>query len=412
VGAGDVYPDFKNSDAVFLDGASRAFTHEWGRISGITALENHVFEARFHNSNLDKRFAQLKVGDFIAVKRPFPTISPRRDKHGRFLSSASANIYITFSEGVRLERVVSYAAPQMTFVASGSEAVALDGCRIVRKPGTTRLIASNSDGAHFKSLTMMPQVLNSTFEALMDDSINIKISAELVREVQGARLRLSHGDIVTDELVIQPGQSLAFLGGPGLRHLGYARVKSVERVRYREAWVTLEEPMAALAVGDLAFLRPVTDAVVRRCEFRSQLKTALVVHGPPTVISDCAFADVAYGLHAFFNSRIEGPPPFGIRLNNCEFVRPSAAAVALYLPATNSVPPGIPSLIADQCRVTIGGNRGLVLSAINQGRIELRNWRITVEDDRTRDDLIKSRNCARIEEANVTFASARIGILK
>ncbi|MEI7733793.1 MAG: glycosyl hydrolase family 28-related protein [Verrucomicrobiota bacterium] len=44
VGAGDLYPDFKNSDAVFLDGATRAFTHEWGRVSNITALENHVFE--------------------------------------------------------------------------------------------------------------------------------------------------------------------------------------------------------------------------------------------------------------------------------------------------------------------------------------------------------------------------------
>ena len=403
VGAGDVYPDFKNSDTVFLDGATRAFTHDWGRISGITALENHVFEARFHSSNLEKRFARLKVGDFIAVKRPFPKVSPQRDGQGRFLSAASANIYITFSEGVRLERVVSYAAPQMTFLASGSEAVVLDGCRIVRKPGTNRLIASNSDGAHFKSLTVMPQVLNSTFEALMDDSVNIKISSEVVQEVRGQRVRLTHGDILTDDIVIQPGQYLSFVSGSNKWHLGYARVAAVQRVGYRETWVTLEAAVVGLVAGDLAFLRPETDAVVSRCEFRSQLKTALVVHGPPTVISNCAFAGVAYGLHVFFNSRAEGPPPFGIRLNNCEFLRPSAAAVALYLPATNSVPPGIPSLIADQCRVTIGGNRGLVLSAINQGKIELRNWLVTVEDDRTRDDLIKSRNCARIEETNVTF---------
>ncbi|MEI7733780.1 MAG: hypothetical protein WCO56_29715, partial [Verrucomicrobiota bacterium] len=372
------------------------------RLNKVT-LRSHTLEVRFHNSNLDKRFARLKVGDFIAVKRPFPAVVPRRDKQGRFLSSASANIYITFSQDVRLERVVSYAAPQMTFVASGSEAVVLDSCRIVRKPGTNRLIAGNSDGAHFKSLTVMPQVLNSTFEALMDDSINFKISSEVVREVQGPRVRLDHGEIVTNDLVIQPGQSLSFLGGPGFQHLGYAKVKAVERIRYREVWVTLEGPVAALAVGDLAFLRPITDAVVSGCEFRTQLKTALVVHGPPTVISNSAFADVAYGLHAFFNSRVEGPPPFNIRVTNCEFLRPSAAAVALFLPSTNSLPTGISSLIADQCRVTVEGNRGLLLSAINQQKNELRNWRVTVRDNRTKAELIRVRGCPAIHEENVSF---------
>jgi hypothetical protein len=37
-------------------------------------------------------------------------------------------------------------------------------------------------------------------------------------------------------------------------------------------------------IGDLAFLRPVTDAVVSRCDSRSQLKTARRVY-PPAIVS-------------------------------------------------------------------------------------------------------------------------------
>lgn len=406
VGGTDIYRDFKSSDAVFLDGATRAFTHDWGRIASIKALGEHYFEARFHNKDMQKRFAKVKTGDFIAIKQHFSEAPPQRDQQGRYLSSTSPNIYITFSQNVRLERIISHAAPGMTFVATGSEGVVLDGCQVVRKPNTDRLIASNSDGAHFKSLTMMPLVQNSIFEALMDDSINIKISSEIVKEVLGTRVRLAHGDIVTDDLVIRPGQSLLFLGGPAKRHLGYAKILAVERIRYREAWITLDTTIPGLAVGDLAFLRPTTDAVVTRCEFRSQLKTALVTH-PPTIISECVFTDVAYGVHAPFNSNIEGPPPQGMRVNQCRFVHPSVAAIALHLPALATGAPGRQALVADHCQFTVGDNRGVVLNAYNQDGIILRNAQVSISDNRTKADLIRLHNCTNVVEEKVTFTPSQ-----
>lgn len=401
----ELYRNFKTSDAVFIDGATRAFTHDWGRIRGVKALGDHGFEAGFHVPDFAKRFARLKAADFIAIKLHFGEAPARRDGEGRYLSSAAANIYIGFSRDVRCERIISHAAPVMTFVSTGSEGVVLDGCQVVRKPGTDRLIAGCSDGAHLKSLTVMPQIRNSTFEAVMDDSINIKISSEVVRAVQGMRVRLSHGDIATDDLVIQPGQTLVFQGGPTRRYLGSAKVAAVERIRYREAWITLDKAIPGLAADDLAFLKPVTDAVVSHCEFRSQLKTALLTH-PPSVISDCRFTDVAYGVHAFNNDRIEGPPPSGLRVSRCEFVHSSVAAIALHLPALNAVPPGSPSLLAEDCQITVGAGRGVALNASNQRGMVLRDVRITPEDGRTRADLIKLRNCPELHEERVTIAPA------
>jgi hypothetical protein len=292
-----------------------------------------------------------------------------------------------------MERIVSHAAPTMTFVASASEGVVLDGCRVIRKPGTNRLIAGNSDGAHFKSLTVLPEVRDCIFEALMDDSINIKISSEVVEAVQGPRVRLRHGDIAHDGAVIEPGQSLLFLGAGGRRHLGFQRVAAVERLGYRELWVTLDTPVEGLARGDLAFLRPVNEARVSSCQFRSQLKTAVLVY-PPAVISDCVFADVAYGIHSPFPGKIEGPPPSRLRVARCEFLRPSVAAIALHLPAVEAGEPGRQALLLEESRIVLGQRRGLALSAYHQSGILLRSVGITAEDGRPRSDLLRLRACA------------------
>jgi hypothetical protein len=387
-----LYRDFKSSDAVFVHHATRQFTHGWARLRSVRALGGGTFEARFHQPDFARRLEGATVGDFIAIKLHFPEARPLRDEQGRYLSSTSPNIYLTYSRGVRMERIVSHAAPSMTFVASASEAVVLDRCQVIRKPGTDRLIAGNSDGAHFKSLTVLPEVRDCVFEALMDDSLNIKISSEVVEEVQGPRVRLRHGDIVHDGAVVEPGQSLLFLGAGGRRHLDYRKVLAVERLGYRELWVTLEAPLEGLARGDLAYLRPIRDARVSGCEFRSQLKTALLVY-PPAEVSDCVFADVAYGVHSPFPGKIEGPPPSRLRITRCEFLRPSVAAIALHLPAAETGVPGRQALVLGQSRITLAPGRGHALAAHQQTGILLRQVTIHAEDGRSRAELLRLRGC-------------------
>lgn len=402
VGGANIYPDFKNSDAVFLDGAARTFTHHWARIREIESLGPHAFEARFYGSPGMAPFRQPTVGDFIVIKRQFQAGKPARDAAGRFLAVPWANVYVAFSHDVRIERVTSHAAPSMTFVASGSEGVVLDGCRVIRKPHTDRLIAGNSDGAHFKSLTVMPQVHDCMFEALMDDSINIRISSEVVREVHGPRIRLVHGDIATDDIVVEPGQSLTFSRRTDNRYLGVGRVVAVDRIGYRDAWGTLESAIADLESNDLAFVQPTTEAVVSRCEFRSQLKTGLLVC-PPAIVSDCLFSDLAYGIHAAFLGDIEGPPPGGLRVERCQFVHPAVAAIALYLPSPVAVPADRQALLAERCRITMANGRGWALEAANQAGIVLRDIGVIAKDGRARAELFHIQDCARVHEENVTF---------
>jgi hypothetical protein len=328
-----------------------------------------------------------------------------RDGTGRFLGVPWANVYVTFSRNVRIERVTSHAAPSMTFVASGSEGVTLEGCRVVRKPGTDRLIAGNSDGAHFKSLTIMPQVHECAFEALMDDSINIRVSSEVVREVRGSRVRLEHGDTLTDDLVIEPGDVLTFTSGADKRHVGRATVVSVDRVGYRAAWVTLEQAVGGLAAGDLAFLQPRTEAGVSHCEFQSQLKAGLLAC-PPTLVSHCRFHDLAYGVHAAFLGTVEGPPPHGLRISDCEFAHPAVAAISLYLPTKTAIPVGSEALRAERCRITMSGGRGLAIEAAHQRGITLRDVHVRAPDGRDRPALMRIRGCTEIHEENVVVAAS------
>lgn len=404
--AAEVYRDFKSSDAVFLHGHNRKFTHSWGRLSRVTAHGTGEFEAGFHGQNQAARLRDLQPGDFMAIKLLFPDAPAQRDASKRYLTNSSANVYIAFSREVTLERITSYAAPGMTFVATGSEDVRLRTCRVMRKPGSDRLIAGNSDGAHLKSLTRMPRIESCLFEALMDDSVNIKISSEIVKEVQGRRLRLAHGDIATDDAVIAPGQSLSFTAGAGKRYLGDAAVVATERTGYREMWVELESPVAGLLPGDLAFLRPVSEAVISDCEFRSQLKTALLTR-PPSAVSGCLFQDVAYGIHACFMDSIEGPPPGGLRVRGCSFERPSVAAIALHLPSPSAARPGNPALVAGDCRILMAPDRGMSLTAAHQQGIVLRNVLVTAPDGRTRDELFRLHNCSGCVTENLSVTAGK-----
>jgi hypothetical protein len=123
----------------------------------------------------------------------------------------------------------------------------------------------------------------------------------------------------------------------------------------------------------------------------------------PTVVSKCVFQDVAYGVHSAMTGRIEGPAPYGIRVQNCDFLRPSVAAIALHLPSVDALPADLTSLVAEDCRITLTGGRGLAFGGGNRRNILLRNLQITAEDGRSRPELMNFRNCIGIREENVAF---------
>ena len=387
VAGGEQYKDHKSSDCVFIDGRTRLFNHEWRRIRSVQPAGSNAYDVAFYGSGT-RPFKTTRVGDLAAIKILEPGATLPRDADGRYLATGSANIQVLFSRRVHLEKVDSYAAPGMTLVASGSEDVSASGLRIVRKPGTDRLIASCSDGAHMKSLTVMPRFRDCRFEALMDDSINIKISANKVTKLDGNAATLSHADIAWDDLVMKPGDVVEWVNAAETGFLGLSRMIDVEREAYRRARVTFDRIPAAVKPGDLAFLRPQTRAEVSNCVFRTQLKTALLTR-PQTLVADCRFEDVAYGVHAALaGDGIEGPAPRGIEVLRCSFSRPWIAGVALSVKDFAVVPDDVPGVRIEESDFTLRGKTARAVS----GRIPelaLTNLTVRGEDESRRDTWIQ-----------------------
>jgi len=407
LGDKSLYNDFKDSDCVFVR-ADRKFTHSWLRLSEVTEPRPGLFRCRFHGSptHVAKQLRRTQVGDFIVVKMKFPKGEPLRAPDGRFIATSVGNINVAFSNDVTLSHITSYAAPSMTFNAYGSEGIVLDHCAVIRKPGTDRLIAGQSDGCHLKSLTVMPKILNCRFEALMDDSINVKISTERVLRVEGRRVLVGHGDILYNDTVVKPGDEMELYDYDGKRHLGFGKVTSAERASYRRAWLTFEEEPAGLAPGDVMYHRPITPVEIRGVEFGSQLKTAIVTH-PPGNVTDCVFDDVAYGVHAFVNGPIEGCMPREIRVHNCTFIRNTIAALALAVPSLQAAPPAEFTLAAEGCRFVLGGGKGRLLSAYNVRGISLADCAAVFEDDRKLDDVIHTRGCTEVDTTGIASQTIR-----
>jgi hypothetical protein len=134
LGGETIYPNFKSSDCVFVR-ADGTFTRSWLRLREITQPREGTFKARFHGApkHVSTQLRRTKAGDFIAVKMRVPKGEVLRTPDGRFIATGVANINVAFSRD---------------------------------------------------------------FEALMDDSINVKISSERVKQVRGRRVLVSHGDIL------------------------------------------------------------------------------------------------------------------------------------------------------------------------------------------------------------------------
>lgn len=368
------YRDQKDSDCVFIDGQTRLFNHEWRRIREVRAENKGCYSVYFHGARV-RKLEKTMPGDYIAIKIRQPPMPMPRASNGRFIAVGSSSIQIRFSQDIRLENVTSCASPSMTVVTTGSENVELRGLRILRKPGTDRLVASCSDGAHMKSLTQMPRFLDCHFEALMDDSMNIKVSGEVVKKVEGNTATLTHLDILYDDIVLKPGDVVDWVNEKRTAYLGESRVVTVRMPSYRLANVTFDQIPETVKQTDTCFLRPQTLALVSNCVFKTQLKTALLTR-PPTRVVDSRFENIAYGVHSFFNTDcIEGPVPSDLSIQRCIFVNPWVAAIALSFKDINVIPPNAKGFDVSDCSFSVHGKSSAIRGRIP--RLTTRNLSIS-----------------------------------
>lgn len=77
-------------------------------------------------------------------------------------------------EGMKLIDVTVYQSGSMAFHEHGGiGGTLLSGCKVMRRPGTDRLISTNADGFHCVNMRRGPVVENCSFEGMQDDGINI-----------------------------------------------------------------------------------------------------------------------------------------------------------------------------------------------------------------------------------------------
>jgi hypothetical protein len=226
-----------------------------------------------------------------------------------------------------------------------------------------------------KILTQMPRFLDCHFEALMDDSMNIKVSGEVVKKVEGNTATLTHLDILYDDIVLKPGDVVDWVNEKRTAYLGESRVVTVRMPSYRLANVTFDQIPETVKQTDTCFLRPQTLALVSNCVFKTQLKTALLTR-PPTRVVDSRFENIAYGVHSFFNTDcIEGPVPSDLSIQRCIFVNPWVAAIALSFKDINVIPPNAKGFDVSDCSFSVHGKSSAIRGRIP--RLTTRNLSIS-----------------------------------
>lgn len=246
----------------------------------------------------------------------------------RVESAPVASIQLRYSPGCVVENITSYSSPRMTLRHDYCDDLKIRNLKIMRRPGTNRICASNSDGIHGRS-HRGPLIENCFFEALGDDSININNLPHRIWEVNGPRsITLLYTEIAWYPSWLSTGFRIAFWDPTRKKIIAERRITSHEWDGLLSR-VTLDAPIDGLTATDhtkptsptevVAYLIPQGTAIVRGCEFRSQLKEACLVEGP-LLVENNRMSGIAYGIHClgyitdltFRNNTIEGAWPFAI----------------------------------------------------------------------------------------------------
>ena len=191
---------------------------------------------KFHTSTAVQKYG-LKKGNILVLRnawRPHP---------GMLLYRAKDTV---------LNDVVFHDSMGMALIAQRSENIRISGGGCLRAPG--RIHTTAADATHFSNCRGHISVQGATYEAMMDDAINVHATCLGITEVESPRTfiaRYMHGQAYGFE-VMEPGEQLQFIHGPTLElNPQLRKVEKVEVIDPRHVRVTLTEDMpAGIGVGD------------------------------------------------------------------------------------------------------------------------------------------------------------------
>lgn len=243
--------------------------------------------------------ANIELNDLIAI---FPRIG-----HA---------IRMGFCDNVTLEDVSLYASPFIGFVQSyGFGQSTFRRCKIIRRPGTDRLIGGNADGFNSSNAQQGPIIENCEINYIGDDFVNVFTAySRLIWQESGtslvsSRIHISAADMITKGIP----QKALFFDRATMTPLGSRMVTSVSEV---PSWTIQENQcLADLGAdgdpwysGEAAKLRYGATIPVHR----------LTLDAPITFSSDTivVFEDFVSSGAVIRNCRFEGSLARGIRMQS------------------------------------------------------------------------------------------------
>ena len=156
------------------------------------------------------------------------------------------------AQDTTLNNVVFHDSQGMALIAQRSEDITIRGGGCIRAAG--RMHTTAADATHFSNCRGHISVQGATYEAMMDDAINVHATCLGIQKVESPRTfvaRYMHGQAYGFE-VMEPGEQLQFIHGPTLEPNPQLRtVEKVEVIDPRHVRVTLTEDIpAGIGEGD------------------------------------------------------------------------------------------------------------------------------------------------------------------
>ncbi|MCL5270742.1 MAG: right-handed parallel beta-helix repeat-containing protein [bacterium] len=238
---------------------------------------------------------------------------------------SGGTLAITNSEGCAFENVTVYASPGLCAVVSGCRGTRIRNYQVCWRPGTTRLISSDSDGLHCPDNPEGPRVENCLFEGMADDAINIYNRPAQVAEV------ISPTEIVAARGGrIEPGDRLEVYDARAGRVRADVTAAQTRRAG-RGAWrIQFDRPVPGVQpgekpdFGDLIYnlSRCGAGSAIRNNIFRLSRRYGVFINSIDGVVENNLF-DRLGGWAIVLDNEIsvwqQGPPSRGLLIRNNVF---------------------------------------------------------------------------------------------
>ena len=245
---------------------------------------------------------KLENGDYLVLVRGFYNRPAREcgfeegDLITIFARTARA-VKTEVSAGCTFENVTLYSSPFVCFVENvGNGGHTYRNCRIVKRPGTDRLMSGNADGFNSASVLVGPKLLNCRIDTIGDDFVNFHgVFYRVFEQVSSTELIVQGFHYYGDGPI-----RLSFLESGSWKALG---VRSVtvsapftytvpEQNKKGEVWaaasnfkpgqkvqarrIVLDRPLEVTAPPIFASLSAISaGAEIRNCTFRDSLARGL-----------------------------------------------------------------------------------------------------------------------------------------